>query len=298
MDIRRPTTDSLARAAADAINTVRKLTVFPSTPDEKSGAPFFSDLAAIKQRSEPERSVYEGLMGLVPLAIEVCWSAAEDHLAALETDLRRRPHAVWSGLTLARALHEAVIFISYIAEPSLPLDERLFRIGNTWLEDANNKVNASPDDQASGETYRADAISERDFCIAELRKGGFTVGVRDGFPRSLQFGPYRTKNKIGLPTTDQAKLLLPVGAPEPYRLASGAAHARPWFLIRNAVRDPAGLWSSQMDVTGTAVMIAARAVEEGMRMQGGFYGIDTTIIQAQIRAALIGFLRTLAQERA
>lgn len=142
-----------------------------------------------------------------------------------------------------------------------------------------------------------DAIKGRDFVINELRKGGFTVRLSNkGVPTSLKFGSFQTKDKIGLPITEQAKLLLPSDAPEPYRLASGAAHSRPWFFTKNAIKDISGKWTARMDLTATTVIVATKAITEAMRVQGGFYGIDTSNAQAQIDQALKNFLQLMAHE--
>jgi hypothetical protein len=203
---------------------------------------------------------------------------------------------VWSGMTVARAVQEAVIFVCYIAEPPLSLDERLVRIADTWLEDANNRVNASPATYPSGEDYLGEAIKDRDICVAELRRGGFNVGTSaTGVPRSVSLGSFSV-NKIGFSTTDRAKLLMPPDAPEPYRLASGAAHARPWFLTKNAMQDKGGEWSARLDVTASSVSIVAYAALAGVRALGGFYGVDISSTEGQINHAHKELLRTFVAE--
>lgn len=287
-----PTTEPVATAAAETVAVLRKeYSVVGGELDETSNAPLFADLKAVAELAEPLADVRSNLLGLALSGIRVSWAAMDDHLAAMESDLRRRPHAIWSTMTLARAVQESVIFAQYLAKPGLSTDERLVRIAETWLADATNRVNASPDILGpEGVNFRTNAIEGRNFCIDELRRGGFTIDVSStGVPRSITLGTF-TIRKIGFSTTDEAKSLMPPGAPETYRLASAAAHSRPWYLTKNAIMDAQGVWTAQSAATVTPVAIAADALRAGMQALGGFYGVDTSTAEARIHEALKNFM--------
>jgi len=76
---------------------------------------------------------------------------------------------------------------------------------------------------------------------------------------------------VTLNVTERAKLLMPPDAPEPYRLASGAMHARPWFVSGNAIEQN-GEWSTSWATEASAVVIAAVVIAAGA-VRGGVHAL-------------------------
>ena len=190
-------------------------------------------------------------------------------------------------MTLARAIQEAAVFVCYVAEPEISVHERLTRIAATWLQDADYLAKAAP----AWHPGRASAQQERQFRIDELTRAGFTLN-RPTAPTTV--GLDGASASVNLNVTERAKLLMQPDAPEPYRLASGAVHARPWFLSGNAIEQDGG-WSTSWATVVSAVVIAAGAVRGGVHSLCGYLGLgDGQARCDEIEARLRSFLKTPA----
>lgn len=287
MDKHVPISHEFAGAAADCVAELRRQAAVPADVDEGSGAPFFRDMAAIRRLPQPAQEVRSGLIGLGMSGANVAWAAADDHLRSLEADLRRHPSPVWSMMTLARAIQESAVFVCYVTEPEISAHERLTRIAATWLQDAGYLAKAAP----AWHPGRQSARQERQFRIDELARAGFILNPATA-PTTV--GLDGASAPVNLNVTARAKLLMQPDAPEPYRLASGAVHARPWFLSGNAIEQDGG-WSTSWATVVSAVVIAAGAVRGGVQSQCGYLGLDDAQARCgEIEATLRAFLKTPA----
>jgi hypothetical protein len=261
-----PISAEFAGAAADCVAEIRRLAVLPADLDEGSGAPFFRDMAAIRRLPQPAQDVRSRLIGLGMSGATVSWASADDHLRALEADLRRQPAPVWSMMTLARAIQESAVFVCYVAEPEIGVHERLTRIAATWLQDVDYLTKAAPEWHPGRQSARQD----RQFRIDELVRAGFILNSATA-PTTVSLDGASTP--VNLNVTARAKLLMPPDAPEPYRLASGAVHARPWFLSGNAIEQD-GEWSTSWATVVSAVVIAAHSARGGVQSLCSYLGLD------------------------
>jgi hypothetical protein len=190
-------------------------------------------------------------------------------------------------MTLARPIQESAVFVCYVAEPEISVCERLARIAATWLQEVDYLAKAAP----AWHPGRQSAQQERLFRIEELIRGGFTLNSMTA-PTKVELDGVSAP--VNLNVTARAKLLMPPDAPEPYRLASGAVHARPWFLSGNAIEQD-GAWSTSWATVVSAVVIAASAVRGGVQSLCGHLGIDDGHARCgEIDAALRSFLETPA----
>jgi hypothetical protein len=279
--------EEFAGAAADCVAELRRLAALSADVEEGSGAPFFRDMAAIRELPEPAQEVRSRLIGLGLSGANVTWASADDHLRSLEGDLRRWPAPVWSTMTLARAIQESAVFVCYVAEPEISVHERLVRIAATWLQDVDYLAKAAP----AWHPGRQAAQQDRQFRIDELLCGGFMLNSATA-PTTV--GLDGASAPVKLNVTARAKLLLSPEAPEAYRLASGAVHARPWFLSGNAIEQD-GAWSTSWATVVSAVVIAARAVRSGVQSLCGYLGLDDGQARCgEIDATLTAFLETPA----
>lgn len=295
MTERVPTTDPLAHVAAETVSALRKTFADAWTgPNPKRGK-FAADLAEVEPLAEPARSVRGKLLLLSASGVIACWQSAGDTLLAMEADLRRRPHSVWTPMTLVRSLQEAVIFIRYQTDPNLTVEQRLVRIANVWLEEKSNVVKAAPNALApDGSNPHTRASADRDSTVAELHSGGFNVQTfARGAPKSVELGGTLI-SPVGYNTASEALTLMPPGFPEAWRLASGAAHARPWYLTSNAIGGQYGPWSAWADATTTAVSCAAFALDKGAERVGQYFDADLSDARAQMEQTHRGFLTAAA----
>lgn len=287
MDKHVPISEEFARAAANCVALLRRLAVLPAGAEEGSGAPFFRDMAAIRQLPQPAQEIRSGLIGLGMSGAKVTWANAYDHLQSLEADLRRQPTPVWSTMTLARTVQESAIFVRYITEPEISVQERLVRIAATRLQDSDYTAKAAPEWHPG----RQLAQVTRQHWIDELVRGGFTLNSATA-PTTVALDGASAPVKFN--STERAKLLMAPDAPEPYRLASGAVHARPWFLSTNAI-ELDGAWSTSWATIVSTMVIAANAVRGGVESLCGYLGLDDGRARAgEIDATLKMFMETPA----
>lgn len=282
-----PISEKFVGAAADCVAELRRLAVLNGDIEEGGDAPFFRDMAAIRQLPRHEQEVRSGLIVLGISGATVTWASADDHLGTLEADLRRQPSPVWSTMTLARAVQESAVFACYVTEPEISVHERLARIAATWLQDVEYHAMAAP----AGHPGRQSARQDRQHRIDELVRGGFALNSATA-PTNVSLDG--ASAPVNLNVTARAKLLMAPDAPEPYRLASGAVHARPWFLSANAIEQD-GAWSTSWATVVSAMVIATSAVRGGVQSLCGYLGLDQSRARCgEIDATLKAFLMTPA----
>jgi hypothetical protein len=90
--------------------------------------------------------------------------------------------------------------------------------------------------------------------------------------------------------TDEMTRLLPVGMPSPYRLSSGAAHARPWMLERGAMRTADVSLVGEGSTAATAAFTLMYCIIAWVKAWGVDFGVDVTRRMADISEVISAFI--------
>jgi hypothetical protein len=121
------------------------------------------------------------------------------------------------------------------------------------------------------------------FKLAELAAGGFAVETGDrGRMRRVRFRHATAVLDYNL--SAEITRLLPEGMPSPYRLGSGAAHARPWMLERSATETGHGGYVGEGTTAVTAAATVMFCMKAWIAAWGGYFGLDVTAQLAAIDA--------------
>jgi hypothetical protein len=176
----------------------------------------------------------------------------------------------------------------HLLEPTISTEERLCREAALWLDDTQYAATAAA---TFGDEHAQGVRDYHRFKLDELKAGGFTVEV-DGKQRPLRVRLGEQRAELRLNITDQAARILPPGAPSSYRLGSGAAHSRPWFLERSATAGPKGGFVGEGTTAMTAALTVMYCMSSWVACWGGYFGLDVTEQLAGIRHTM----ETLLQE--
>lgn len=202
-------------------------------------------------------------------------------------DLQREPVPIWSQLTLARAVLESTALMCHLLDPSVSTEVRICRQAALWLDDSRNAINAAA---TFGQDEAEAATEYYHFTLNELADGGFDVEVdRKGRPVQVRLASVAVP--LALNVTDEAARILPRGAPSPYRLGSGAAHGRPWFLERSATEKVGGGFEGEGTTALTAALTVMYCMMAWVQAWGGYFGVDASDQVTQIREGMTSMLR-------
>ena len=252
--------------------------------DGPSGA-FKRDLDAIADAPEDARQVRARLHGTLVSTVGVFLAHAVDHIRALANDMLRDPLAIWSPLTLCRAVQESTVWMVYLLDPAISTDTRLCRLGALWIDDSQPARTSA---MTFGAEHAAGVDEYHGFKLAELQVGGFAIEIgRDQRPARVRLGDAVAPLKLNL--TDEVTRLMPDGAPSPYRLSSGAAHGRPWMLERSVTRTDDGQLVGEGSTAGMAALTVMLCMRAWVTAWGGYFNLDVTGQLADMRAAMKSF---------
>lgn len=221
---------------------------------------------SVRQRGPRKR-----LLGMALEAAGLTSSNAQDHLRALAHDAARQPAPVWTPLTLARVVLEAMLLGCYLLDPSITLELRLARVAALDITEAEHQIKAAktfPAPVPAVEKHLEKALQRCAKAGAQVHRNakGKIVGVSvDG---------HRAPMDINL--TEATTHYLRPGLPSTYRLTSGAAHSRPWMIASSGVdsrRTDSG-WAAEAATMMTAVMTVTFAVEAFIKNWCAYFGLD------------------------
>jgi hypothetical protein len=135
-----------------------------------------------------------------------------------------------------------------------------------------------------GATHADDVRGYDQFKRDELAAGSFIINldIRNR-PSSVQLGDASAPLRLNI--TAAATRLLPPGMPSPYRLGSGAAHSRPWFLERSVTKLPDGVYTGEAATAETAAFTAMFCMNVWVTIWGAYFGVDVTESLAAMDAA-------------
>jgi hypothetical protein len=249
-----------------------------------------SDEAAADSIAERDRSVVYALEGesgevrrkLFHTGIDgaiIAFAAMRDGIAALKHDVIRDPAPIWSPVTLTRAFMESVVMMRYIVDPTIGTNRRIARIAGLLVTEDDNA-------HALARTFDPHAESNRAKTIGEMRRGGIRVeGSRSGTKITVE----QVTIKADFVKTDEARKLLPPDAPEPYRLFSGPAHARPWGLIRTATRGDNTEFVAEAATLEAVVHVVLYALEALVTDWYAYFGYDSSSALTRLKVIRKGF---------
>jgi hypothetical protein len=289
---RSPLSQELAQILGHALkDAVAIADAFPTSVGSYSPAgPFGMDRDAIQHLEGDRRRVWEGLQATTIKTAGMLLAHSLDHTRALVADLDREPLPVWSQLTLARAVVESTVLICHLLDPSVSTEVRICRQAALWLDDSRYALSAAA---TFGDGQAADVRDYYQFKLSELAAGGFHVEL-NAAQRPLRVRLGAVAVELTLNITTEAARILPPDAPSPYRLGSGAAHGRPWFLERSASAKPDGGFEGEGTTAMAAALIVMYCMISWVTAWGGYFGVDTDDQAKQIRATM-GSLLTHGQ---
>lgn len=279
MDRGLPTTPEFAELLARSIRDARDAAF--SIPLDRTGpdAIVLHDQALAAGFGGEASEVRSKLVSTAISGVIAAFAALQDGLAAIEHDVTRDPPPVWSTLVLARAFTESVIMICYLIDPEVDADTRLARVAGALLTDDDNA-------NAFARSFDPQVPAGREWTIAEMRRGGIQI---EGKPKRYRVTVGSITISGDYVITEQAKRLLPPGAPEPYRLFSGPGHARPWGLERTAMKVESR-YVGEAASLGAALLIVLYALGAWVKAWTGYFGLDGSGALSQIETVCCEFV--------
>lgn len=247
---RAPISRELAQLFADSIKaSLDRAESYPRLTDRPSGV-FGRDLVAIAAAPADVREVREKLHATMLDGVKMFLAHAIDHIRSLANDMLRDPMPVRSPLTLCRGVQESTVWMCHLLDPAISTDVRLCRTAALWLDDSQPA-------RAAALTFGAEQGAGVDdyhaFKLTVLEAAGFAIDCGTGrHPVRVRLGDAVAPLRLNL--TEEVTRLMPVGAPSPYRLGSGAAHGRPWMLERSATRAADGNFVGEGSTSAMAAL--------------------------------------------
>ncbi|MFJ2650443.1 hypothetical protein ACIO1C_27445 [Streptomyces sp. NPDC087420] len=283
-----PINEYFAKDCAEVLNVYRRIAESAlDVPDEglNTESVFCREVDVL--HALPDSPLKEARGQLHSLSVDggwLIWAHAIDHVRALEHDILMKPPPVWSPLALARVTLEGCAFNAYLYDPSITLTQRLARSASMRMAEAQNGIHASKGfgrqekDYAEGQKAEAEQLLSDAGAVPKLsRRGDKLVGYTlDGEEAPLNHT-----------ISSQIASFLPEWAAGSYPLLSGAAHGRPWMIARS--RSKTGLAGEAATVMA-AVMVVMGAMESGIAVWGGFFGVDVTEPLSQMHSAREEFI--------
>jgi hypothetical protein len=248
-------------------------------------APFFKDAAAI--RSLPAGSEQEARRNLHSLLLDagdLAWRHAVDHVRSLEHDLFMDPPPVWSPLSLARVTLEGCAFTGHLFDPEIGLRQRLARAAALRVAEARNEIGAAGN---FGEVEQAGAAAQLQAAEQLVAHAGAEPRLNRrgrvmGYSIGGEFAP------IDYKIAAQVRHFLPDWAQGAYQLMSGAAHGRPWMIVRG--RSSGEDWAGEAATVLAAVMAVMAALEAGIAVWGAYFGLDVSVALKAMKEDRLAFL--------
>jgi len=282
-----PITEPFAQACVETLRTFRELADKALTiPDGglNRDTVFYREADALLGLPEGEQK--QARLSLHQRALDgghLIWVHAVDHIRALEHDILMQPPPVWSPLTLARVTLEGCAFTGYLYDPAIPLGQRLARVAGMAVAEARNEATAAvgygPEEQAGALAKREDAEKMARAAGAEERQD--RRGRVMGYSVDGEYAPM--DHKIGA----QIKAFLPAWGAGVYPLLSGAAHGRPWMIVRGRT---SGDWAGEAATVLTAVIAVMGSLEAGLASWAAYLGADVTAALGTMDEVRMDFL--------
>ena len=273
--------DTVSQAIRDARGAAFSYRDGP--PSEESV--FYREHLAIEAMPQAQRDVWSRLTGNVLSAARLAQASLHDHLNALENDVARKPPAVWTPLMIARGVAESVALGCYLINPAVDLETRIARAAGLLVTEADNAFMAD-------KTLQPSTTSNRQQVIEEMARGGITI---TGDPGRTKVTIGATSVPADFKVSEEVRRHLAAGAPQPYRLMSGAAHVRPWLLSRTATPTADG-FEGEAATVSAAAFIAMLELEFWVREWTGYFGLDGSGALAALRAVANEFGRKVIRQ--
>jgi hypothetical protein len=277
--INREFAETAATTIREAVDIVESAFAEPANQD----SPFQRDQAVIDAMNEDVREVRSRLIGTGISGSNMVFQNAIDHLRMLAVDATREPAPVWSPLTNTRVILETIVVACYMLEPGISTELRIARIAGMLIAEADKAYQA---DRTFTTAAEASSAAHRNETLSEMARGGI---VLNGKPpkRSVRVGVERAQADLNM-TYETTRLLNGSLPGEPYRLLSGASHARPWLLRRVATEEN-GRFTGQTATLATAVVTSLLSLEAWADCWSGYFGIEMDAA-SRFRALRKGFL--------
>lgn len=230
----------------------------------------------------------EELSGVLTLAVHDAAEvlrATREHVLALEAVLAAKDMLPIPALTLARAVHESVIYICWLADPDLLPAQRVARAAAMTLAASQGGHEALPTfpGQTDAESRR---VREGFTGIQGLLEGyGLIINRRDGtdYASSVVYEGHKAALRINV--TEASRRYIP-GNHHMWVTGSGAAHSRGWFT-----RGLEGPWSELVVMVVGPLLDVVDALIDNTH---GYVGLDTAPIHTRThlrRRALLDRVR-------
>lgn len=286
---RVPITEPLVRLTSATLTGVRDLLASTTATKPAAGCLWMQQA---EQLGADDDAVAEHRRGVLALGISAAndvWQNALDLVAAIAHDVARTPPPVWSPLSLARGVLEAGLLCRYLMDPSISVQKRLARIAGVWRTDAlyqHRTATAWGNPPAPGDGMLAYVEAAMVDCqITEwCNSAGKVVGyVVDG-----------ERAPLDMNITDEAAKALPPWMPEPYRLASGAAHSRPWVIGRGSIiaqeRGTGEVYAGEAATVAASVMLVFAVLASAHEAWNAYFGLDRDSVTGQLQERLQAYL--------
>ena len=211
--------------------------------------------------------------------------ATREHVLALEAVLAADDMLPIPALTLARAVHESVIYICWLADPNLPPAQRVARAAAMTLAASQGGHEVLPvfPGQMAAESQR---VREGFMGIQRLMEGyGLIINRRDGTDYGTSVVCEGQKAPLRINATQESRRYIP-GNHHMWVTGSGAAHSRGWFT-----RGLEGPWPELVVMAVAPLLDVVDALIDNTH---GYAGLDTAAIHTRThlrRRALLDRVR-------
>lgn len=286
-----PITEPFALLTANSLTAMRDLVADTLAGDEPADLDpaclFLQEAAQLTSLGAPVGENRRSLLAMLVGVANDPWQNALDLVRAIANDMMRTPPPVWSSLTLARAVMEACLLTHYLLDDSISVSKRLARLAGVWHTDAEYQRKTAAawhkdvpaDVMMSG--YARAALAECQI-TEKINKHGAVCGFIVGSESA----------PLDMNITEQAAKALPDWMPEPYRLASGAAHSRPWVIARGtALAEGTGQpFVGEAATLATALMVVVGSLMAAHRAWNSYFALGRDHVAEQLHQRMVSYL--------